>query len=105
MGESRRLSWIEDALRLNDQRRKVRYAELRAEGARWMLECRDLWDAEDDDGGVYFSGCANGVEVNAAIAGMDPSSDRLMGVYDLTRPLDEQGPGLTVQQWLAGVRE
>lgn len=33
-----------------------RFIEARQKGCSWMLVCRDMWDAFDDDGGVYFLG-------------------------------------------------
>lgn len=101
MAESDESNPMLRAIELNAKRRVVRYAELRAEGASWMLECRDLWDSEDEDAGVYFAGCADGREVGEFIRGMDRSSDRLLGIYDLSKPLAGQGPGLTLQEWLA----
>jgi hypothetical protein len=89
------------ATRLNAARRAASFARFRDAGAAWMVECRDLWDSEDDDAGVYFEEFADGYKMNEFIEGLDPSSDRILGIYDLSKPLDPQGPGLTLEEWLA----
>jgi len=87
------------AVRLNAKRREERYAEHRAAGKAWLIECRDLWDSEDEDAGVYFVGCADAAAVTRHINGLDPSSDRVLGIYDLSKPLAPQGPGITQEEW------
>jgi hypothetical protein len=89
------------AVQLNARRRERRYAEHRAAGKAWMIECRDMWDAEDDDAGVYFVGCADAAAVTRYLNDLDPSSDRVLGIYDLSKPLVPQGPGLTREEWKA----
>lgn len=89
------------AIRINAERRGERYAEFRQAGAAWMAECRDLWDSEDDDAGVYFVEFADGYALRTFIAGLEAASDRILGIYDLAKPLDPQGPGLTMEEWLA----
>ena len=88
------------AIEINAVRRAERYAAFRAGGATWMAECRDLWDAEDDDAGVYFAEFADGYALREFIAGLDPASDRILGICDLSRSLESQGPGLTVDEWM-----
>jgi hypothetical protein len=89
------------AIELNSKRCSERFGEFKAAGAMWMIECRDLWDSEDEDAGVYFVECKNGYEVNDFIKKMDALSDRILGIYDLSRPLNDQGPGLTLDEWKA----
>ena len=89
------------AVRLNAQRREERYAEHRAAGKAWMIECRDLWDSEDEDAGVYFVPCADAAAVTRYIKGLDPATDRVLGIYDLSKPLTPQGPGITEDVWRA----
>ena len=94
--------WLSNALRLNAERRTVRFAEGQQQGMRWMLECRDMWDAQDDDGGVYFSFCATEAEVTAADHQMtdENTDDRLLDIYDLSKPLNSQGAGISRAVWL-----
>ena len=95
--------WLLNALHKNEERRQVRFAEGRQKGMRWMLECRDMWDASDEDGGVYFSFCATEAEVSAAAHKMtdENTGDRLLGIYDLSKPLLPQGAGINRADWLA----
>ena len=94
------------ALSINAGRRAARYAEGREAGARWMVEAVDLWDWEDDDGGVYFVHCADEAEVDRFCeASARPSSvDRVVGIYSLDEPLEAQGPGIAVEAWRTGLR-
>ncbi|MBN1270238.1 MAG: hypothetical protein JXB04_11675 [Kiritimatiellae bacterium] len=89
------------AVVLNARRRAEYYAKFRAAGAAWLLECRDLWDSEDDDAGVYFTDCSSERGVDTCIRELDPLTDRVLGIYDLSKPLDEQGVGLTLEEWQA----
>ncbi len=67
-----------------------------------MVECRDLWDASDADGGVYFSL----EESNAAVRNLivsaqaQPNDIRVLGIYSLGQELLKQGPGLRAEQFL-----
>lgn len=101
MRKKKRQSPITHAVKLNSKRCARYYAEFKAAGAMWMLECRDLWDSEDEDAGVYFVDCSSTRAVNNFIMKMNRFSDRLLGIYDLTKPLIEQGPGLTLEEWKA----
>jgi hypothetical protein len=87
------------AVQINARRRAERCGEFRAAGAAWMLECRDLWDSEDEDAGVYFVSCVDDRAVERRLGELDPASDRLLGIYDLSKPLEPQGPGLTAAEW------
>ncbi len=82
--------------------RESHFARGQAEGARWLLECRDMWDAFDEDGGVYFKVFQE--ETSARRQARDiqahPKDKRLLGAYDLSKPLKEQGAGLTLEQFL-----
>lgn len=95
--------WLSKALQINGQRRKIRFAEGQQAGMAWMLECRDMWDAHDRDGGVYFSFCATEAEVDEAVSKLtgDDMGDRLLGIYDLSETLKVQGPGINRADWLA----
>lgn len=99
--------WMEEALRLNNARRAVRYGETKAEGQAYLVERRDLYDAFDRDAGVYFVGCADEAAVDAVIAharSPEGGNDPILGIYSLRAPLDGQGPGLTPAAWRAGGR-
>jgi hypothetical protein len=89
-------------VRRNRERLEQRFAAAVASGRRWLVECRDLFDAFDSDGGVYFVGCSDDAAVDALVARCtdDNPCDRLLGVFDLHRPLAEQGGGLTRSAWL-----
>jgi hypothetical protein len=71
--------------------------------ATYVLECRDLGDPEAEDGGLFFAFLRTEAEVDAAVAELGESHpyERLLGVFDLGRPLAEQGSGLTRDEWLA----
>ena len=91
------------AARLNSERRPLRFAMGVEQGQAYMLECRDMGDHDDDDAGVYFSYCADDEELREAVHRMpdDHHWDRILGIFDLRRPLAEQGLGLTRAEWLA----
>ncbi|MEZ4669559.1 MAG: hypothetical protein R3E39_16770 [Anaerolineae bacterium] len=94
--------WLNRALTHNAERRKQRYLEGQKQGHRWMLECRDMWDAYDDDAGVYFLYCLTPAAVDQALAALpnDSPDNRLLGIYDLSLPLPKQGAGMSRDEWL-----
>ena len=67
-----------------------------------MLECRDMWDAFDDDGGVYFKIMAGDGMARREVRDIqaNPQDKRLLAAYDLRKPLLEQGAGLTLEEFL-----
>lgn len=94
--------WINRALHLSRQARERRYSEGKGEGAIYMLECRDMWDADDQDAGVFFTLHKTREQAVARIREMQktPDHERVLAVYDLRQPLLSQGPGLSPQQFL-----
>ena len=96
-------SWLLNAVRKSDERRQVRFTEGQQQGMLWMLECRDMWDASDDDGGVYFSLCKSAADVTAIAQHLNGTNtdDRLLGIYDLSKLLIQQGAGISRSEWLA----
>ena len=88
--------------RVAAERRPIRFAEGQARGARWMLECRDMWDAMEEDGGVYFQFVNTTEEARQQVRDIlgKPEEARLLGVYDLSIELTPQGPGLTATEFL-----
>ena len=94
-----------EAARLNAERRPLRFAEGRAQGADYMLECRDLGDSEDRDAGVYFKFCS-AHELASELAKMpdDDPWNRVLGIFNLALPLEQQGLGITRALWLTGRR-
>jgi hypothetical protein len=96
--------WIEELLDVVAAVRRRRYEEARQAGARWLVECYDIWDFQsgDADGGVYFQSCADESAVDAIVAGVagDPWN-RVAGVYDLGRPLEAQRGGIPPDDWRA----
>jgi len=95
-------NWLLNAIAAAATERKRLYAELRGSDATWLLECRAIWHGEDDDAGVYFVSHKSAAEVSDYVNRMNEGSDRVLGIYSLTKPLEEQGPGLTAAQWFAG---
>jgi hypothetical protein len=91
------------AVRLNAKRREERYAEHRAAGKAWLIECRDLWDAEDEDAGVYFVGgagwhgartgehCEDDKDIHGRTTSRHSFSSRVGGVCDPDSPTSK-GP-------------
>ena len=100
------MSWMSDAIALNRKKLENRASRARQKGNRWLVECGDLWDAHDEDAGVYFVECVDEQAVHDTIVnkGPDNDSDRVLGIFDLERPLDEQGGGVTREAWMAGGR-
>jgi len=95
-------NWLLNAIALNVARRKEEFAEFRATGAAWMLECQDLWDFHDEDAGVYFLPRETAAEVDDYLGQLDEENYRVLGIYSLARPLEEQELGLTAARWFAG---
>ena len=87
---------------LNTQRRALRFAEGQAQKALWLVECRDMWDAADEDAGVYF--CIEKTTESARLlvksALTQPNDVRVLGVYSLQQDLVKQGPGLKAEEFL-----
>jgi hypothetical protein len=98
--------WLTNAVQINQRRRLQKYWEGREKGAAWLVECRDMWDAMDEDAGAYFVFCANEQEVEEALRQrpLDSPDDRVLGIYRLDRPLDSQGPGIRPEDWMNGCR-
>ncbi|MBS2037828.1 hypothetical protein JST97_22780 [bacterium] len=82
--------------------RQSHFAKGQAKGARWLLECRDMWDAFDEDGGVYFVLMMDDLSARREARDIQayPKDKRLLAAYDLTRPLEEQGAGLNLEDFL-----
>ena len=91
------------AIKRNRERLEQRYASAAASGHRWLVECRDLSDALDSAAGVYFVECNDEAAVDQVVAHCtdDNPYDRLMGIVDLSVPLDKQGGGMTRAKWIA----
>lgn len=87
----------------NRERLEKQFVSAAAGGSRWLIECRDLSDAFDSDGGVYFVECVDEAAVDAVVARCtaDNPYDRLLGIFDLRRPLAEQGAGMSRAAWIA----
>jgi hypothetical protein len=94
------------AVRRNRERLEQRFASARERGQRWLAECRDLGDAFDEAAGVYFVECPDDAALERVVVrcAEDNPYDRLLGIFDLSRPLEAQGGGLTRAQWLSGKR-
>lgn len=91
------------AVALNRQRLEARFVEATQRGMRWLVECRDLSDAYDEAAGVYFEECADDTALWDVIERCteDNAYDRLLGIFDLQRPLAEQADGQSRTSWLA----
>jgi hypothetical protein len=94
------------AVQVNSSRLAQRFAEARQGNSAWLVECRDLGDAFDEDAGVYFVPCPDEAAVAELVAKCsdDNPYDKLLGIFNLHKPLDAQGGGVTRTQWLAGQR-
>ncbi len=86
----------------NERARQVAFESARGEGARWLVECRDMEDRFDADAGIYFVPCDTLEEVDILVGKLTPDNeyDRLMGIYNLGLGLAGQEPGLTRETWL-----
>lgn len=93
-----------ESVRRNRERLERRFEMARAKGLRWLVECRDLGDAFDEAAGVYFVDCPDDAAVEQIVIRCtdDNPYDRVLGIFDLHRPLPEQGGGLNRASWLAG---
>jgi len=82
--------------------RAEHFAKGQLEGGHWLLECRDIWDAFDEDGGVYFKVMTSDGMARREVRDIQgsPQDKRLLAAYDLRRPLAEQGAGLTLEEFL-----
>jgi hypothetical protein len=92
------------SIKHNRLRLEQRFASAAKSGRRWLIECRDLGDASDADAGVYFVECDDDAAVDRVIARCtdDNPYERLLGIYDLRKPLGEQGGGVARAAWIAG---
>lgn len=90
----------------NWERLQQNFAAAKTHGDTWLVECRDLSEAFDADAGVYFSPCQDDAAVDELVTRCSDENhyDRVLGIYDLRRPLNEQSVGLTRAEWLAGRR-
>ena len=90
------------AIERNRERLRARFAAADRSRVRWLVECRDLGDAFEADAGVFFSECADDAAVDALAARFteEHPANRILGIFDLARPLEEQKGGLTRDEWL-----
>jgi hypothetical protein len=97
---------LDAAAKLNAERLERAFATAIANDNLWLVECRDLFDAYDHDAGVYFVECKDDRAVNEVVARCTDDShfDRLLGIFNLRKPLDGQGVGLTRSEWVSGKR-
>ena len=94
---------IPEMVAANRQRLEEVVVGARASGAKWVVECRDMWDAQDSDGGIYFAVCKTDREVDRVAArctGSHPDN-RLLGVFDVAHAPEDQWPGLKLDEWQA----
>lgn len=97
-------NWLASAVALNWQQLQQRYSEAQKSGAAWLVECRDMYDAVEDDAGIYFEPCSDAAAVDKMVADFDSRFTKILGIYSLRKPLESQGTGLTVSQWKRGIR-
>lgn len=89
-----------------DNRRRG-FAEGRAAGARWMIECCDVWDltSGDEDFGAFYFLAHDEQEVDDLIARYaDDQHNDVIGIFDLTIPLADQ-KSIRPEHWIAGQRK
>ncbi len=92
-----------DAVRINTARLEKAFAEADRETYRYLVECRDMYDAHDHDAGVYCRLVRDAAEVTHLLMttlSLGPTHDKLLGIYDLRRPFTEQS-GIKRAAWLA----
>jgi len=94
--------WLLKSFAIAGERRGVRYIEAKEQGYRWMLECRDMWDAYDEDAGLYFETYKTRAEVDAKVE-KSSGDQKVMGIFDLSLPLNDQGVGVTSDDWEIGL--
>jgi len=75
-----------------------RFDKAKQKGFNWMLVCRDMYDAFDDDGGVYFETYKVRAKVDAKVE-KSGGDQKVMGIYDLSRSFDDQYPGIKAEDW------
>jgi hypothetical protein len=97
---------LDVAVKLNAERLERAFAIAIANGNLWLVECRNLFDAFVDDAGVYFVECEDDRAVNEVVACCTDDShfDRLLGIFNLRKPLAGQRVGLTRSEWVSGKR-
>ena len=93
---------LHEAVKLNRQRLERRFTSTDRSRVRWLVECRDLGDAYAEDAGVYFVECVDDRAVDDVVERCTDTNpyERILGIFNLERPLAEQGGGLTRAQWL-----
>lgn len=94
---------VGDIVAENRRRLEQVMSEAGAAGGKWVVECRDMWDAHDADAGIYFVVCKRERDVDriARSCGDDGMAERWLGAFDVARPLVEQWPGLERGEWQA----
>jgi hypothetical protein len=95
--------WLERMLQVVGDRRREQQEEARRAGARWLVECYDTWEFPRGEEGVdfYFETCESDSEVDALVVRFADGWNRVAGIYDVSRPLAEQGEGLSPDAWRA----
>ena len=99
-------SWVENGLQAVCEARRNAFEKGRRTGARWLIECRDLWDFANlaEDAGIFFVFAATEAEVDAAIARYAPDKyNGIDAIFDLDLSPDEY-LDITPQDWQAGIR-
>ena len=89
-----------------DNRRRG-FAEGKSAGARWMIECCDVWDltSGDEDFGVLFSLAHDEEEVDGLVAKYaDDQYNDVIGIFDLALPLADQ-KSIRPEDCIAGQRK
>ena len=90
---------IENAVSLNWERLQQRFADAQGSGTAWLVECRDMYDALDEDFGVYWERHPDDASVDKLLAESEKKCIKVLGIYDLRQPLVGQGTGLKLAQW------
>ena len=101
-----RKTWIENELSAVFAARKRAFVQGNIQGARWLLECRDLMDFAglDEDAGVFFLYADTEAEVDALIEKYAGERFNCIdGIFDLALPLREYHD-ITPEDWSSGER-
>ncbi len=99
-------SWCDSLLKTIWKRRQEMYKEGHEKGARWLVECRDLWDFNkgDADGGIFFHLASSESEVDAILGRYEHNEyNTVDGIFDLKYSL-QSCHDIPPEDWKKGIR-
>jgi hypothetical protein len=99
-------NWPDSLLETIWKRRQEMYKEGHEKDARWLVECRDLWDFNkgDTDGGIFFQLAFAESEVDAILERYEHDEfNKVDGIFDLSRSL-QSCHDIPPDDWKKGIR-